>query len=194
MIDIFDLLKNAFNIAKGMDDSGDSDREMHRIRSQNLVDELARGFQRHYEDNPMVRVFWARNNKNQSSFNLKELLYDITVCEVDETPSATGRALMSFVTKTHWIIESEFERNSRAAIVDMSKLVLGQSENVLFIGPSVGPKEGYMDMLGNVARRCIGRVYLAIIEHPSRWKTHLSSPELYLWDGDAWSQEKFSTS
>lgn len=192
MIKTLDLLKNAFSIAIGLDDIGDSDREIHRIRSQNFVDLLARGFQTRYEGNPAVRVFWSRNKANQSSFNLKELLYDITVCEVDETPSATGRTLLAFVTKTHWIVESEFERNSRAAIVDMSKLVLGQSENVLFIGPSVGPKDGYLDMLGIVARRCTGRVYLAIVEHPSEWKTHLSNPELYLWADDEWSQELLS--
>jgi hypothetical protein len=99
---------------------------------------------------------------------------------------------MSFITKTCWIVESEFERNSRAAIIDMSKLVLGHSENVLFIGPKVGPKDGYLDMLGNVAKRCQGRVHLAIIEHPREWTTDSSNPALYLWAGDEWSPHGLS--
>ena len=187
MIDIFDLVMAAFHRAKADDDIGDSKSEIHRNRSQNLVDALARGFQNHYRSrNPKVRVFWSRNLEHKSEFKRKELLYDITVCEVEKTRSATGRALLSYVTKTHWIVESEIERDSRAAIIDMSKLVLGQSKNVLFIGPSVGPKDGYMDMLASVAKWCAGQRHLAVIDHPSKWKTGPRDPELYLWTSDEW--------
>ena len=187
MNEIRNLLENALAKATAKRDAGESDREIHRNRSQNLVDQIARGFQTRFGANPAVRVFWSRNASNQSDFNRKEFLFDIAVCEVKETPSATGRALLHFVTKTHWIVESEFEPNSRDAIVDMSKLVMGNSENVLFIGSAVGPKDGYLDMLGKVAKHCSGHTYLALIEHPSKWKPHTPKPEVYSWAGQEWS-------
>jgi len=187
MLDIFDLVMDAFSGAKAKDDIGYLDREIHRNRSQNFVDVLALGFQRYDRSrNPKVHVFWSRNLAHRSDFNRKEFLYDITVCEVDKTRSATRRALLSYVTETYWIVESEFERNSRAAIIDMSKLVLGQSENALFIGPSVGPKEGFLEMLASVAKGCAGQTHLAVIDHPSKWKTGPRNPELYLWSRDEW--------
>jgi len=188
MTEILDLLENALSKATGMNDAGESDREIHWNRSQNLVDQIARGFQKQFEANPAVRVFWSGNTANQTEFNRKEFLFDIAVCEVEETPSATGRALLHFVTKTHWIVESEFEPNSRDAIVDMSKLVMGKSENVLFIGSAVAPKDAYLDMLGRVARHCDGHTYLALIEHPGKWKTQTPRPEVYSWAGEKWSR------
>jgi|SRR3990172_3577690 len=189
MNEIRNLVENALAKATAKRDAGESDREIHRNRSQNLVDQIARGFQKRFEANPAVRVFWSRNTSNQSDFNRKEFLFDIAVCEVRETPSATGRALLHFVTKTHWIVESEFEPNSRDAIVDMSKLVMGKSENVLFIGSAVAPKDGYLDMLGKVASHCDGNTFLAMIDHPSRWKAHTSSLELYRWSIAGWVRE-----
>jgi hypothetical protein len=115
-------------------------------------------------------------------------LFDIAACEVRESLSATGRAILHFVTKVHWIVESEFEPNSRDAIVDMSKLVMGDSENMLFIGPSVGKEDGYLGMLVEVARHCGGCAYLALIDHPSKWKRQTPKLEVYLWTGGRWSQ------
>lgn len=193
-MDPFNLVKTAFNEAKHENDVGQSDRKIHRNRSQNFVDALARAFKGYYESrNPKVHVFWSKNTAHESDFNLKELLYDIAVCEVDETRSASGRTLLSYVTKTYWIVESEFELNSRSAIVDMSKLVLGRSENLLFIGPSVGPKKGYLDMLAKVAIGCDGDLHLALIDHPSEWKSEPRDPELYLWAGNEWLQGSQST-
>ena len=183
----FDLIQDAFKEAKDKDDVGQSDREINRSRSQYFVDALARAFEGYYRrKNPKVQVFWSGNAAHKSDFKLKELLYDITVCEVDETLSATRRALLSYVTKTYWIVESEFERNSRSAIIDMSKLVLGRSENLLFIGPSVGPKKGYLDMLAKVAIGCDGSLHLALIDHPSEWKSEPRAPEVYSWTEKEW--------
>jgi len=186
-MDPFRLLTRAFEEAQGKGDAGDSDGEIHRNRSRNLVDSLARGFQGYYRKIvPGVQVFWSGNDTHQSEFNLKELLFDIAVCEVDETPSATGRALLPYVKSTLWIVESEFERDSRSAIVDMSKLVMGRSENALFIAPTVGPKQGYLDMLAKVAVRCDCNLYLALIGHPSTWKSSPSIPEEYVWATNEW--------
>ena len=189
MNEIRNLVENALAKATAKRDAGESDREIHRNRSQNLVDQIARGFQTRFGANPAVRVFWSRNAANETEFNRKEFLFDIAVCEVQETPSATGRALLHFVTKTHWIVESEFEPNSRDAIVDMSKLVMGNSENVLFIGSAVGPKPGYLDMLGKVAKHCSGHTYLALIEHPGKWKTQTPSLEVYCCSIAGWVRE-----
>lgn len=190
VINVFDLLLNSYNLATKADDISGSESQIHRHRSQNFVNTLAKGFQSGYKHHPgEVRVFWSANSKNRRAFNRKEFLFDIAVCEVKQTSSATRRTSLPFISKPLWIVESEFERNSRAAIVDMSKLVMGQSENALFIGPHVGPKAGYMTMMGNVARHNSGPIYLAILEHPSKWKTLTltSNIELYKWTKKGWS-------
>jgi len=190
MFDIVVQLKKALATAARLPDKGKPDGAAHRARSQRFVGALARGFQDYFEGHdPPVRVFWSGNPENRADFNRKEFQYDIAVCEIGRALSASGRAMLSFVTKAHWLVESEFEHDSRAAIIDMSKLAVGDSENMLFIGPAVGPRDGYLAMLGQVAPHCHGQLYLAIVDHPSNWKKYPPNLELYGWVDNGWRLE-----
>lgn len=68
------------------------------------------------------------------------------------------------------VVESEFARNSRQALIDFNKLVLGSAHNKLFIGPQVSEVEPFVNVLKPAARACTGNVYIALIPHPAKWK------------------------
>lgn len=82
MIVVQTLLDQAFQDARLRNLLADSIRQLHRDKSQSLVDTIACRFQSHYGDEPDVRVFWGNNPDNQPDFRLSELLFDITVCRM----------------------------------------------------------------------------------------------------------------
>jgi hypothetical protein len=78
--------------------------------------------------------------KVRAQFGMQELLFDVVVFEKGEVV-ATGGELLCFVRKGLWIVESELARNSRQALYDFNKLVLGNATNKLFVGPQVSRSE-----------------------------------------------------
>jgi len=59
--------------------------------------------------------------------------------------------------------------NKREALYDFNKLVLGASENLLFVGPLVRDEKNYLRVLGEAAQHCQSPVHLVLIPHPRKW-------------------------
>lgn len=174
----------------GNDDKG----PIHRQRSQRFVALLARALRGAHED-PNIEVMSMHLFEDDSDsvrqvrkqFGMQELLFDIVVFQKGETIT-NGGEILSYVRKGLWIVESELAKDSRQALHDFNKLVLGSSVNKLFVGPLVAPSErgGYLNALRAAAIECEGNLYVALIPHPETWEDeHRRGTENLVWgDGD----------
>jgi hypothetical protein len=177
--DIKQFIQSSFTAARAEPDEGDSVQEINQSRSRNWVKSLANQLRIHYPNEQGVRVFSKYDDSNRKDFGLNELLHDIVVCRVGDVPSAKHKKTLCFVKETIWQVESEFARDSRQALIDFNKLVLGSAYNKLFIGPQVNKTEQFLNVLKPAARACTGNVYVALIPHPSNWKN--ASGDVKLW-------------
>lgn len=189
-------LKSALaEAAKCPDKEGLLDGPMHRERSRVWVECLGKQLGASFKGSDRdVRVFTKHEDSNREDFGLNELLYDVCVCETALSPSHTGRKQLRYVTRALWLIESEFAKDSAAAIKDFNKLVLGAAENKLFVGPRLSSDADdatFRTTLLPVAQRCINavspNVFLAQVSHPDSWKRE--QPKVTLWKLDtAWTE------
>lgn len=162
-------------------DEGEIPRLINRNRSKNFVEELASQLREEYTNHKSVFVLSKHSGKqdHREKFGLNELLFDILVCETEEVQSALGNETLTFVSKALWEIESEFARNSREAVYDFNKLVLGSSENKLFVGPQLPDEKGFLEPLAELAKRCNANIYVALVQHPGDWKK--DEPSVHCW-------------
>lgn len=100
---------------------------------------------------------------------MRELLHDVTVCRLAPVQSAAQGKTLWYVTDALWQVESELARDSRQALIDFNKLVLGAARHKLFVGPQVTDPEAFIDVLRPAAARCVGHVFAALIPHPDAW-------------------------
>lgn len=151
------------------------------------LDCLGKEFQGYYRDKDQ-RVFWKGNNGNRGQFGLNELLFDISVCRIEEVPSIRKGTQLPFVSDCHWQVESELnDSNSREITKDFSKLVMGQSENKLFISSYQGDAQlEVRRMCSPMARRCTGKLHLCFIDHPRNWEGMPEAPVLFRWKEEDW--------
>jgi len=179
--DLKQLLQEALHLAQARPDRGDSVQKINQNRSQTWVRVLAEQFRHRYEGDPNIRIFSKHDYSNRKDFGLNELLYDIVVCRVDEVASSTHKKKLYYIKDTIWQVESEFARDSRQALIDFNKLVLGSAHNKLFIGSHVrkGKEESFLDVLKPAATVCTGHVYVALVPHPDKWKE--KSDYIRLW-------------
>src|SRR4051812_11217023 len=99
---------------------------MHRKRSCAWVEGLADVLRKTLERaDGEVRVFSKEYRDNRADFGVNEMLYDICVCETATCPTFSGRRPLRYITSALWLIESEFAKDSAAAVKDFNKLVLG---------------------------------------------------------------------
>jgi len=168
--DIKQLLQKSLALAQAEPDKGKSVQEINQNRSRSWVKFLADQLLTHYQSEQDIRVFSKYDETNRKDFGLNELLYDIVVCKVGEVLSAKHGKKLLYIKETLWQVESEFARNSRQALIDFNKLVLGSAYNKLFIGPQVSEVEPFVSVLKPAARACTGNVYVALIPHPAKWK------------------------
>lgn len=183
---ISDLIKGAWDETLQRA-RGKSDKRKAEI----WVDCLAEAFQGHYKKEKNQRVFWVRNPDNKD-FLLNELLFDISVCKIEEVPSIRWKAPLLFVTKCYWQVESELnDKNSREITKDFSKLVMGQSDNKLFVSSYIQKhkhRKAAETLFSSMASNCQGKLYLCFVPHPRAWdkKQGGPEPELLKWVGDDW--------
>jgi hypothetical protein len=178
-MNIKQILQQSLKLAAASPDSGENLQFIHRNRSQNFVKTLAAQLREEYRDQKNVFVLSKDFGETRTEFGLNELLYDILVCETSHVASVIEKETLTYITKAIWEIESEFARNSREAIYDFNKLVLGSSENKLFIGPQVSDEEGFLKPLNEVAKQCKSNTYVALLPHPSEWKS--KSLDVHCW-------------
>ena len=184
-MNIISIVNNAFQATKGKQIEGTDRGQLHRNRSREWVETLADEFRKSYEDEPNVRVFSKHNESNRTEFGMNELLYDVLVCRVATTASAKRGAELFYVEEPLWQVESEFAKDTRQALFDFNKLVIGSAKNKLFIGPQVSDTEAFLDVLRAPARRCAGEVFVVLIPHPGEWDKNDSGVSIWqLTDGE----------
>ena len=166
-----------------------SNGNINSDRSSGWIDCLGTSFQGHFNKDGQC-VFWKKNDSNRKQFNLNELLFDISVCRIKEVLSISQGTLLPFVSKCYWQIESELNnQNSREITKDFSKLVMGKSDNKLFISSYQGSRQENAKVLcSKIARYCTGSLYLCFIDHPEKWAGKPESPVLFRWDDNDWKR------
>ena len=184
-MNIKNLILKSYSEAKAVNIKAKSDGERNRQRSSKWVKTLADNFSNAYGE--AIKVFSKGCRKNRGDFKINELLHDITVCSVAKVAAIKPNKKLSYITKVHWQIESEFAKNSREAVIDFNKLVLGSADNKLFIGPIVKDHDKFMETLAAPARMCSGNVYATFLPHPSEWDDTHVRPKVYQFVGDGWS-------
>jgi len=168
----FDLsvhLQRALTTAMRVPIPADTAQRRHARRSRAWVAALADEFRTHYRGDPDVRVLSKHDPSNHREFGLNELLYDVLVCRVGTAPAANSPATLTYVREALWQVESEFARDSRQAVYDLNKLVLGAAPHKLFVGPQVSDEARFLAALLPAARCCSGEVYVALVPHPAQW-------------------------
>lgn len=129
--------------------------------------------------------------KSKLEMGRNEMLHDILVCRTREVDSAHRKAKLHFISEVLWQIESELAPNSREALYDFNKLVLGSAQNLLFIGPLCNSKDSqkakrtdtsYLEVLAPAARCCKGRIFTALISSPYNESWTLGKKSLKLWE------------
>lgn len=162
---------------------GLSGGKLHHERSQNFVRLLAKSLPDSYPDPANVVAMSKGIGGNRLHYGMNELLFDIVVFEWDTATSAGNKKDLPFVKKGLLIVESEMAENSRMALYDFNKLVLGNAKRKLFIAPLVARGEAYRKTLASAARHCDGQLQLVMVPHPRDWAVF--NPELVqLWDWD----------
>lgn len=177
--DIKQLIQQSLDLAKGKPDKGDTIQKVNQNRSRNWVSVLAEQFKEQYKAEADVRVFSKYDTTHRKDFGLNELLYDIVVCRVGKIPAMRNKKELYFIKETIWQVESEFARDSRQALIDFNKLVLGSARNKLFIGPQVRDNNKLIEVLIPPAKICSGSVYVSLIPHPAKWRD--TSDNVKLW-------------
>lgn len=137
----------------------------NHIRSSNWVKSLAHQFREEYQN----MVVFSKDYYNED-FKINEFLYDILVCKASYVESARQHKQLKYLTEAIWMVESEFAKDTRQAILDFSKLIIGSAQNKLFVGPQIYDNESYLATIGKIAKDCQGNLYIALIPHPDEWE------------------------
>ena len=176
---LIEILKETCNKVSFLKNSETEIRKLHHERSKHFVELLAQGFRDYYTDNSNCKIFSKHFIGNRKEFGINEYQYDILVCEIDSVISAKQQKKISFIKEAIWLVESEFARNTREAIKDFNKLVIGNSKYKLFIGPLNSVNEAFINTLLPSAKSCNGQVYLSLFSHPDCWDK--SKIEFIVW-------------
>lgn len=161
-------VQNAIDIAVKMADKGTDKKEVNRNRSINFVEALADQFRIEYQEENYLYTLTKHSNRkhHKQKFGMYELLFDILVCHTKTITNQNKE--FTIVTDSIWAVESELAKNTREAIFDFNKLVLGSSKYKLFIGPK-NKKEGYLNSLSDLAKICGSNTFIALVPHPEEW-------------------------
>ena len=168
---------------------GKSEGRIHSDRSEAWVNCLGKGFREHYQDEDQ-RVFWKQNESNTEQFGLNELLFDVLVCQVNEVKSVRRGTRLQFISKCYWQVESELnDSNSREITKDFSKLIMGNSDNKLFISAyGEEHRKQVLEMCSEMAGHCTGNLYMCFIGHPRKWRNFPGDPVVFRWEDSEWKE------
>lgn len=148
---------------------GTSPQALHSARERVWVKSLAAQLAEEYNEE-MIRVFSRSNRDNQTDFGLDKFLYDIQVCRIAKTKTVDKlKRELLYVQSSLWQVECDFSRDVDSALHTLNKLVVGNSENKLFVGAHIPSADSYIGTLKAPAAACNGALYLALIPHPENW-------------------------
>lgn len=158
----------------------------HSLRSKDWIECLAEEFRKELSSSEF-RVFSAGHSGNRKEFKLNEFLFDISVVKIKTIPSASGKKNLTYVAGMEWAIESEFQKSdSRASIIDFSKLIISSANKKLLILPdSHNLKKWALSTLCNAIEDTQGNYFLAFVPHPADWNQK-SKIELYEYKVKEW--------
>lgn len=162
------LVQSALAAALTYPDDGATQGAIHQNRSKNFVESLAARLRERHAEAGDISVFSKYYVGNRKLHGLNELMYDVAVCETRRVSSSTGRTDLTYVSSLVVAIESEMAKDSRQALYDFSKLVMGNARTNLFVGPQVADESSYLDALGPAADCCLGETFVALIPHPAQ--------------------------
>lgn len=139
-------------------------------RSHTFVAAVADYFRCQYAEG--YAVFSRDHGENRQHFGLNELLFDVSVCHVQQSPSG-----LRYVARAEWLVESEFGSDLRGVLRDFGKLNMGAAPNRLFVG-----SRDWRTQLSPCFDQCgSGRMLLAQVPHPQEWGPGAES-KVSLWD------------
>ncbi len=157
-----------------------NNQQGNRKRSSQWVESVANQFKSIYQEDESIRIFSKGFPGNRELFGINELLYDILVCEINvDLKSPSQKRKLAYITKALWQIESEFGKSTKEVFVDFNKLVIGESQQKLFIGASNDYQHEIKEALIHPAKCCQGDVYLAFVPHPNTWDGEKLEIELW---------------
>jgi hypothetical protein len=116
-----------------------------------------------------IVTFSKYHRANRTRFGLNELLFDVCVCRTSTVLSASGRHSLHCISEVLLQAESEFASDSKQALFDFNKLVLGSGKQKLFVGPIVDDCDAFMRVLSAPAGNCTGEVFAALVPKPGSW-------------------------
>lgn len=167
------MVQSAFSHAKKK-----SKKVENSQRSKVWVEKLATEFRKKFKS-PKYRVFSSDYYENRKAFKINELLYDISVVQIETIESASKKTELEYISSCEWLVESEFHRsNSRESIIDLSKLFMGNSTHKLLVLPkSTTIATWVIDELVNIFPLGEDQYYLALVPHPNDWYPTEDMPE-----------------
>ena len=183
-MDIKQIIDDSFDSALIKPVAETTELKINRQRSINWVESLADTFRKVNQKKDNIRVFSKYHDENRKDFGVNELLYDISVCKINYTESPKNKTKLGYIEKALWLIESEMAKDTRQLVYDFNKLVIGDAENKLFVGPSSEEIEKFIPKLGTIARNCNGFLYLCLIPHPEKWGTGSNKPKVWKFNGE----------
>ena len=186
-MNIKSVIENTYQTARRASFDMDSKQTLNQKRSLALVEALGNAFLKEYSDDSRVKVFWKGNPAHRAAFGMNEFLYDVAVCKTATVESAVHKKILSYVTEALWLVESELAKNSRQAVIDFNKLVIGRSTNKLFVGPQVTDNQAFLQVLASPAALCEGVVYTALVPYPAEWDHPKTGVEVWIWDKKQWA-------
>ncbi len=165
---------------------------VHRKWSEKWVDCLAGRFQSQYPGDAGYRVFWKRNESNKTQFYRNEFLFDVMVGRVATRPSLSPRpeTNLHYIAECEWAVESELNnRNTRQMVVDMSKLVMADAKNKLFVAAyRKNAQDKILEILGEIGDCCSNNTFVCFVAHPESWIEKPRDPCLYERRDGKWCQ------
>lgn len=150
-------------------------KNRNKLRSSLFVGHLAQQLRNIYvNENNNYIVLPEQSGRPNSEFGMKELLYDILVCDTESMSGVKHQNIdISLIKKCLWAIESEFSNSTREMIKDFNKLILSSCESKLFVGrTSQNYNNNFFDIFEKAASYGTGTFYIALIPHPNDWEQY----------------------
>lgn len=174
-IDLESMLNKALDTAKKAaenESTAPADQDLHSLRSKKWIEAIANSLRELYSlEKEPYRVFSRDYADNRAPFGMNEFLYDILVAKINHLPSASGNKTLEYIERAEWVIESELQENSRAAIIDFSKLIIAKANNKLIVLPdNQRMKDWARHELSNIVRSDSSNYYVVFIQHPRNWE------------------------
>jgi hypothetical protein len=163
-------------------------RTLNRRRSTYFVYQLALAFHGYHLNNPLIAVFSRKAPWHRSLFGVNEVMFDISVVELSQHVFSRVKPGLPFISKAQWLVESELALRSRNLLHDFSKLVLANSDTLLFIASQFKDRQAQLDMLASVAAYCKCNLYLILVPRPSLWTRKQPNIEAFEFVNNGWSR------